>query len=93
MAVGFYFRPSGFSPAVYDETIRQLEGAGEGFGSVPGRTFHCAMEVDGAIQVFDIWESMEEFEKFGEALVPIMKKLGADPGTPQVMAIHNVQNG
>jgi hypothetical protein len=28
----------------------------------PGRTFHCAMEVDGAIHVFDIWGSMDEFE-------------------------------
>ncbi len=64
-----------------------------GFGSVPGRTFHCAMDVDGAISVFDVWESMEQFQKFGEALVPIMNKLGADPGEPQVMAVHNMQNG
>lgn len=93
MAVGFYFRPNGFSPAVYDETIRRLEDAGAGFGSVPGRTFHCAMEVDGQIQVFDVWESMEQFEKFGDTLLPIMSNLGADPGPPQVMTIHNVQNG
>jgi hypothetical protein len=31
--------------------------------------------------------------KFGETLVPIMKKLGADPGQPQVMKVHNVTNG
>jgi hypothetical protein len=36
---------------------------------------------------------MEQFEKFGETLVPIMKKLGADPGQPQIMKVHNVRNG
>ncbi|MBV8159322.1 MAG: hypothetical protein JO265_00200 [Acidimicrobiia bacterium] len=51
------------------------------------------MEVDGAIHVFDVWDSMEQFEKFGETLVPILNKLGVDPGQPQVSPLHNVQNG
>lgn len=93
MAHGLYFQPSGFTPDKYDEAIRQLDQAGAGFGSVPGRTFHCAMEVDGFIQVFDVWESMEQFQKFGETLIPILSKLGVDPGEPQISAIHNVKNG
>ncbi len=93
MAFGLYFRPTGFSPETYDEAIKQLEQAGAGFGSVPGRTFHCAMVVDGAIQVFDVWESTEQFQKFGETLVPIMNKLGANPGEPQITTVHNVQHG
>jgi hypothetical protein len=93
MALGFYFQPSNFSTAVYDEAVSQLEQAGAGIGQVPGRTFHCAMEVDGQVSVFDIWESKEQFEKFGETLMPIMSKLGANPGEPMIMTIHNVQNG
>ena len=93
MALGFHFRPNGFSPAVYDEATRELEAAGSGFGNVPGRTFHCAMEVDGQIEVFDVWESQEQFEKFGETLIPIMSKLGADPGQSRVVQVHNIQNG
>jgi hypothetical protein len=93
MSVGLYFRPAGFTPGHYDNVLKQLEQAGAGFGSVPGRTFHCAMEVDGAIHVFDVWESMEQFQKFGETLLPIMKKVGVDPGQPQVMTVHNVRNG
>jgi hypothetical protein len=93
MALGLYFQPTGFSPAAYDEAVKQLDAAGAGFGSVPGRTFHCAMEVDGSIAVFDVWESREQFEKFGEALVPIMTGLGADPGQPQVFTVHNIQHG
>jgi hypothetical protein len=41
----------------------------------------------GNIQIFDVWESMEQFEKFGETMLPIMSKLGADPGEPQVATI------
>jgi hypothetical protein len=93
MAFGLYVQPTGFSIAEYDEANRQLEQAGAGFGQVPGRTFHCAMEVDGQVSVFDVWESKEQFEKFGETLIPIMSKLGADPGEPMIMTVHNVQNG
>ena len=93
MAIGLYFQPSGFTPAVYDDLVKQLEQVGAGFGSAPGRTFHCAMEVDGSIHVFDVWESMDQFQKFGETLLPIMNKLGANPGEPQIMAVHNLQNG
>jgi hypothetical protein len=93
MALAFHFKPNGFSAATYDEAVSKLEEAGAGFGNVPGRTFHCALEVDGQIEVFDVWESQEQFEKFGETLVPIMSSLGADPGEPRVMTVHNVQNG
>jgi hypothetical protein len=51
------------------------------------------MESGGAIQVFDVWESMEQFQKFGETLLPIMNKLGADPGEPMVATVHNIQHG
>lgn len=93
MAIGLYFRPAGFTPAIYEDTVRELDEAGAGFGSLAGRTFHCAMEVDGAIHVFDIWESMEQFERFGETLVPIMTRLGVDPGEPWMATIHSVKNG
>ena len=93
MAIALYFQPSGFTPDVYDQAIKELEAAGAGVGSVPGRTFHCAIEMDGSIAVFDVWESMEQFERFGETLVPIMSKLGADPGQPMVATVHNLQHG
>ena len=81
MALGFYFTPPGFTPAVYDETVKQLEAAGA--GSPPGRL----------IQVFDIWESQETFEAFGATLVPIMTAAGVDPGQPMVASVHNVIQG
>jgi len=43
--------------------------------------------------VFDVWDSQESFEKFGETLMPIMTELGVDPGAPQVAEIHNIIMG
>ena len=91
MAMGLYFTPRSFTVAKYDEAIRKLEEAGA--GSPPGRLYHVALETEGEIQVFDIWESRESFEAFGHALLPIMSELGADPGAPQIANVHNVIEG
>jgi hypothetical protein len=91
MALGFYFTPSSFTPDRYDEAVSRLEAAGA--GAPPGRTYHVALETDGQIQVFDVWESQEAFDAFGATLVPILKELGVDPGQPMVSRVHNVIEG
>jgi hypothetical protein len=91
MALGLYFSPSSFTPARYDDAIKKLEAAGA--GAPAGRLYHVALEAKGLIQVFDVWESQESFEAFGKTLVPIMTELGADPGTPQIMPVHNIIEG
>ena len=93
MALGFYFTPPSFSTEQYDETIRRLQAAGA--GSPQGRSYHCAFSNrgGGGLHVFDVWDSQESFEKFGETLMPIMTELGVDPGAPQVAEIHNILIG
>jgi hypothetical protein len=91
MPLGLYFTPGSFTKARYDDTIKRLEAAGA--GAPAGRLYHCAMEVDGLIQVFDVWESQESFEAFGATLVPIMAELGADPGQPMISPVHNIIKG
>jgi hypothetical protein len=88
MALGFYFAPQSFSREQYDEVIRRLDEAGA--GSPPGRSYHYAFSGDGGLHVFDVWDSQESFDKFGETLIPIMAELGTDPGEPQVAEIYNV---
>jgi hypothetical protein len=91
MALGLYFTPTSFTKEKYDEAIRKLEAAGA--NAPAGRTFHVALESDGAVQVFDIWESQEAFEAFGATLVPILSELGVDPGQPMIARVHNVIEG
>ena len=91
MSLGFYFTPSSFTAAAYDEALTRLEAAGA--GAPAGRLYHVALETDGQIQVFDVWDSQESFNAFGETLVPIMTALGADPGQPMVSNVHNIIQG
>ena len=91
MALGFYFTPSSFAPDTYDEVIKRLEAAGA--GAPEGRSFHVALETNGEIQVFDIWESRAALDAFGAVLMPIMAELGADPGQPVPARVHNVIEG
>ena len=91
MALGLYSSPSSFTPARYDDAISRLKAAGA--GAPAGRLYHVALEANGLIQVFDIWDSKESFEAFGKTLLPIMAEVGADPGEPQVMPVHNIIKG
>jgi hypothetical protein len=91
VALGFYFTPSAFTPAAYDEAVKRLEDAGA--GSPAGRLYHVALETDGQIQVFDIWDSQESLDAFGQTLVPILADVGADPGQPMVSRVHNIIEG
>jgi hypothetical protein len=86
-----YFTPATFTPAQYDEALKRLVAAGAGAPS--GRQLHVALESGGNIQVFDVWESEESFQKFGETLLPILSELEADPGQPMVQPVHNVIRG
>lgn len=88
MALGFYFSPKSFSKDQYDEVIKRLDAAGA--GSPSGRSYHFAFDGEGGLNVFDVWDSRESFDKFGETLVPIMTELGTDPGEPQVVEVHNI---
>jgi hypothetical protein len=88
MAIGIYFADSKFPVDKYEEALSRLEAAGA--GAPAGRTHHVAMETDGLINVFDIWESQAAFDEFGATLLPILGELGVDPGTPMPARIHNV---
>ena len=88
MALGFYFSPTGFTREGYDDVIGRLEAAGA--GAPAGRLHHVAMETDGQISVFDVWDSQESFEAFGATILPIMAAVGADPGQPMVAPVHNI---
>jgi hypothetical protein len=91
MAIGIYFAESSFTAAQYDEAIGRLEAAGA--GAPQGRSYHVALETDGQINVFDIWESQDAFDAFGATLMPILTDLGVDPGTPMAARVHNIIEG
>ncbi len=82
------FTPSGMTAARYDECIAKLNAAGA--GSPKGRSYHVCYGDPAGVNVTDVWDSMEDFEAFGQTLMPILQSLGVDPGQPDVKEVHNI---
>jgi hypothetical protein len=85
MAIGVYYSPQTMSEDRYMEVHRRLEQAG--YGTPAGRTYHCGMQVGPNIHVFDVWDSQESLDTFGEVLVPILQEVGIDAGEPHISEI------
>jgi hypothetical protein len=89
MSIVVRFAPP--SPATreqYDETIRRLEGDGGAFPP-EGLDYHVSFLVGGGVRVSEIWDSREQWETFGERLMPILADVGIEPGEPEVFEVHN----
>jgi hypothetical protein len=72
----------------YDETIRCLEKSGDWLPD--GLEYHVAFKSDGKFRVSEIWDSREQFDAFGERLMPVLKDVGIEPGEPEMLEIHNI---
>jgi hypothetical protein len=72
----------------YDETIRRLEKSGDWLPE--GLEYHVAFKSDGKFRVSEIWDSQEQFDAFGERLMPVLKDVGIEPGKPEMLEIHNI---
>ncbi len=82
------FNPSGMTTAKYDETVKKLNAAGA--GAPKGRSYHVCYGDPKGVHVTDIWDSMENFQAFGQTLIPILQSLGVDSGQPDVQEVHNI---
>ena len=72
----------------YDEVMRRLEA--QGIWPPDGLEYHCAFLVDGNVRVSEIWDSREQFEVFGQQLMPVLADAGIDPGQPEILDVYNV---
>ena len=87
MAIDIYFNPAS-TAAQYNETIRRLDAAAA--GRPAGRLYHACSGSGDKLQVFDIWDSQQDFDTFGQTLMPILQEIGLDPGQPMVEPVHNL---
>jgi len=85
------FTPPSLSSQQYDEIIKRLEAAGE--GAPQGRLFAVAFGPKDALGVSDVWDTRENFDRFAQTLMPLLKELGVDPGTPELIEAYNIIPG
>jgi len=88
MAIAAYLHPKNLTLEQFNEVHRRLEKAGA--QPNPRRLHYSCFGEDGALMVYEIWDSPESFQAFGEVLMPILAEVGIDPGEPAVMAVHKL---
>lgn len=91
MAFVVRFVPKSMSTKKYDEILQRLEAAGA--GSPQGRLYHVAFGDPNELRVSDIWDTRENFERFGQTLMPILQQMGVDPGEPDFIEAYNIIPG
>lgn len=77
------FSPQSLTREQYDEVQRRLDAAGQ--WPPDGIEHHVCFGDDGNLKVSEIWSSHEQFEAFGQHLMPILGDVGIGMAAPPEM--------
>ena len=73
----------------YDEVVRRLEESGE--MPADGFDYHVAFHSNGQLLVSEVWDSREEFEAFGQRVMPLLADVALEhSGEPEILEVHNI---
>jgi hypothetical protein len=91
MSIVVRFHPASLTAEKYDASTAKLEEAGVEFPP-EGLDYHVCFGSDGDLKVSEIWDSREQFEAFGERLMPILADTGIEfSAEPEVFEVHNIE--
>ena len=80
-------------PPVPDQgAIRRKCSSASGGGDWPpdGLEYHVFFGSEGNLRVSEIWDSREQFDAFGERLMPVLAEIGIKTGEPELLEVHNI---
>ncbi len=89
MSIVVRFSPTNLTTEKYNESVRRLEEAGA--WPPDGLEYHVFFGSEGNLRVSEIWDSREQFEAFGEPLMPILDDIGIEfSAAPEVFEVHDL---
>jgi hypothetical protein len=91
MALIAHFASKNMTEPKYAEVLRRLDKAGA--GTPPGRLHHTCYGDKSALRVTDVFDTAQNFDRFGALLMPILAELEIDVGRPEVIEVHNIIRG
>jgi hypothetical protein len=90
MSIVVRLSPTNVTTEKYNEAARRLEEAGV-WPRPDGLEFHVLFGTEGSLRVSEIWDSREQFEAFGERLMPILGDMGIEfSAEPEIFEVHNI---
>jgi hypothetical protein len=84
------FVKTGITPDEYNQMREKL---GMGDSPPPGSVFHAAaVGEDGKIRIFEVWDSREQAEAWGEKVMAVRAEAGFGDGPPSIeyLDVHKV---
>ena len=90
MSIVVRFHPTNATKEQYDESLRRMEEAGI-WPNPPGLEVHVAFGPDDDLRASEIWSSREQFEAYGEKLMPILSDMGIEfSAEPEIFEVQNL---
>jgi hypothetical protein len=88
MSIVVRFHPANLTAEKYDESHPKVEEAGF---PPDGLDYHVCFGSGGNLTVSEVWDSREQFEAWGEKLMPVLTEAGIEfSGEPEVFEVHNL---
>jgi hypothetical protein len=86
MSILVRFHPANLTPELYEELQPKLDDAGF---PADGLEYHVCFDTGSGLTVSEIWSSREQFEAWGQTLVPILTEGGIEfGGEPEVLEVY-----
>ena len=90
MSIVVRFTPAGLTAEQYGRAVRTLED--QGAFPPDGLDYHVCFGPPDNLMVSEIWDSREQFEAWGEKLMPVLTEAGIEfSGEPEVFEVHNLE--
>jgi hypothetical protein len=85
--------PVSLTAEKYDKSWEALEKVPGWVWPPPGLDYHvCFFGSDGHVLVSQIWDTREQFEAFGEVLIPALAEAGIElSGPPVIFEAHEIR--
>jgi hypothetical protein len=83
------YHPKSLTAEKYDATNKEIEAADLDWPP-DGLDYHICFGTDGNLMVSEIWDSLEQWQAFGERLMPILAEAGIEMSAePEVYEVHS----
>jgi hypothetical protein len=88
MSVLARFTPESLTADQYDAVVARL--VADGIQPADGLEFEICFGSDDHMKVSTVWDTQEQLDAFAGRLMPILDEMGINPGTPEMVEVHNI---
>lgn len=91
MAICVHFVPVSMNVAQYNEAVKLIAAAGQ--GAPAGRQYHVCFGNGNNLQIFDIWDSQDQWDTFSQTVMAVSQQTGLEVKQVTVEQVQNIITG